>query len=111
MFSYHDVSLSSCNNLTVTTSSCHNVSVIMSLSYCHNVSLLVNLGSKCLSVTMSLCHSESCSTSIPPLMLIEAKYDSELADMAFDEAGCYGKGSKCLSKGRKESTLEVIDVI
>ena len=34
----------------------------------------------------------------------------ELSELAFAEAGGYGKGSKCLSKGRKESTLEAIDL-
>ena len=46
-------------------------------------------------------------------MFIEAKHDSELAELAelaFAEAGGYDKGSKYLSKGRKKSTLEAIDV-
>ena len=43
-------------------------------------------------------------------MFIEAKHDSELAELSFAEAGGYDKGSKYLSKGRKKSTLEAIDI-
>ena len=109
--SWHNVSLVKCHYLTVTVYSCHNVSVIMSLSYCHNVSLLLNHGSKYHSAKMPLCLSESCSTSVLILMVLDAKHDFELAEFAFAEVGGYAKGRKCLSKVRKETTLEVIDVI
>ena len=86
-------------------SHCHNdflpsgLSGIISLCHCHNVLLPY-----CLSVIMSLYHCHNV------LMLKEAKRDSELSELAFAEVGGYGKGSKCLSKGRKESTLEAIDL-
>ena len=124
MYLCHNVTISLSQCLPTKMSLCHNVTIslsqclpsiislcYMSLSFCHNVSSQINLGSKYLTAAMPLCHSESCSTSILLLVFIEAKHDSQLAELAFAGAGGYGKGSRCLSKGEKQSTLAAIDVI